>query len=190
MAGPDGLLQGEDPERGVVSAPNKTRDSVDIRATSTHPSSSDDADIDEPTLGANGPGGAGGSNPSSRPLLEKVKGRVPSTVRRRSNTFWAYLKGPDPPKIWKIRPYLPRLQQLPPRLVDKVCPRQWQRILALLIFYVCWIATFAAVLHKSSVAASVPGYGQPILVQCGSTFWYANTTPSSMVGYPVVWWLG
>lgn len=178
MAGPDGLLQGEDPERGVVSARDKTRESVDIQATSTHPSSSDDADVDEPSLGANvhGSGSSNSRNPSSRPLLEKVKGRVPSTVRRRSNTFWAYLKGPDPPKIWKIRPYFPRLQQLPPRLVDKVCPRPWQRILALLVFYVCWIATFAAVLHKSSVAASVPGYGQPILVQCGSTFWYAKTT--------------
>lgn len=165
MAGPDGLLQ--DPESGVAqmpSASDKVRESTDIRDASTHPLSRD-----EHTGAAN----ETSSNSSvSHPFVEKLKAHVPPAVRRRSNTIWTYLKGPDPPRIWKIRPFLPRLQHLPLVLVDKVCPRQWQRILALFVFYVCWIATFAAVLHKSSVADNVPGYGQPILIQCGSTFWY------------------
>lgn len=157
MAGPhDGLLQ--DPERGVV----KARESTDIRAASTPSSSKEDH-----TEAANETGSS-----SSSPFAEKLKAHVPPTVRKRSSTVWKYLKGPEPPRIWKIQPFLPRLQHLPLLLVDKVFPRQWQRIVALLVFYVCWIATFAAVLHKSSVADNVPGYGQPILVQCGSTFWY------------------
>ncbi|KAF3761965.1 hypothetical protein M406DRAFT_348078 [Cryphonectria parasitica EP155] len=100
--------------------------------------------------------------------------RLPPSIQRRSDAICTYLKGPDPPRIWKIRPILPRLQHLPLRLVDKFCPRQWQRILALFLFYVCWIATFGAVLHKSAVADDVNGYGQPVQIQCGGVFWEEN----------------
>lgn len=109
---------------------------------------------------------------SRHPLLEKAKGHVPRTVHKSSSKVWTYLRGPQPPSLWKISPFLPRLQQFPLRLVDRICPKQWQRILALFLFYVCWIATFAAVLHESSVTDDVNGYGQPLLLNCGGVFWY------------------
>lgn len=71
-----------------------------------------------------------------------------------------------------MQPFLPRVQHLPLRLVDSLLPKQWQRMAALLVFYVCWIATFAAVLHKSSIIGDVDGYGSPLLTGCGSAFWY------------------
>lgn len=171
MAGPDGLLQ--DPERGVAlesqSASDKDKGNSEIRSASTQPSSREE----DRTESADGVG----ASSSSHPLAEKLQAHVPPAVRKRSRTVWTYLKGPEPPRIWKIRPFLPRLQHLPLLLVDKLCPQQWQQILALFVFYVCWIATFAAVLHKSSAAGTVPGYGQPILIQCGSTFWYVWQMP-------------
>lgn len=182
MAGPDGLLH--DPERGLAppnaakgdnshavppspahAASEKTRESTDIQAAASAPPSS------KGNSTTCGDANASSNKTSSHPLLEKWKGRFPPTVQKTSNTVWTYMNGPDPPRIWKIRPILPRLQQFPLRLVDRICPRRWQRILALFIFCVCWIATFGAVLHKSSVADVVDGYGQPILIQCGSTFW-------------------
>lgn len=159
-------------EVDVTSSPRaasaKIRPSTDARATSTVPSSTDDS-----TLRNNAT--ASGGNSIDYRLLEKLKGRVPPTIQRPSSKVWTYLKGPEPPRIWKIRPILPRLQQLPLRLVEKVCPKQWQRTVALFIFYICWIATFGAVLHKSSVADNVNGYGQPIRVSCGGVFWYDHS---------------
>lgn len=147
-----------------AASPTKIRASTDARATSTVPSSTDDSLMQNEATAT--------SRPTDYLLLEKLKGRIPSTVQKPSRKVGSYLKGPEPPRIWKIRPILPRVQQLPLRLVNKLCPRQWQRIVALFLFYVCWIATFGAVLHKSSVADDVNGYGQPIRVSCGGVFWY------------------
>lgn len=155
-------------ETDVTSSPHaasaKIKASADARATSTVPSSTDDSVVLQDH--------ATGSNEVDYRLLEKLKGRVPPTIQRPSRRVWTYLKGPEPPRIWKIRPILPRLQQFPTRLSDRVCPKQWQRTVALFLFYICWIATFGAVLHKSSVADDVNGYGQPIRVSCGGVFWY------------------
>lgn len=116
-------------------------------------------------------------------LLEKAKGHVPRTIHSLSRKVWTYLKGPQPPRLWKIRPFFPRLQQFPLRLADRICPRRWQRILALFLFYVCWIVTFGAVLHKSSVTGDVNGYGQPILLNCGGIFWYVL----SLISQVLIW---
>lgn len=162
-----------DPERietdTSITPSDKAISNNDVRAESIGPSSSSTGDH--------------ANNSSTNQLhipgfLDKLKHHVPPVLQRSSSTVWSWLKGPDPPKIWKIRPFLPRLQHLPLRLVDKICPRQWQRILSLLIFYICWIATFAAVLQKSSVINDVNGYGEPLLISCGAVFWYAPPPPS------------
>lgn len=145
------------------AASAKIRASTDARATSTVPSSTDESVLQSNTAA---------DRPSDYRLLEKLKGRVPPTVQKPSKKVLTYLRGPEPPRRWKIRPFVPRVQQLPLRLVDTFCPRQWQRTIVLFLFYVCWIATFGAVLHKSSVADDVNGYGQPIRVSCGGVFWY------------------
>ncbi|KAG8165913.1 hypothetical protein KVR01_004465 [Diaporthe batatas] len=107
-------------------------------------------------------------------LMQGVKRRVPGGVRRRYGTAVSWLRGPDPPRPWKIRPLLPRVQQLPLRLVDRLLPRRWQRAVVLLVFYVCWIATFGAVMHKSSAVDDIGGQGSPFLVGCGGSFWSQN----------------
>lgn len=145
------------------AASPKIRASTDARATSTVPSSTEESVLQN---------NATADRSTDYRLLEKLKGRMPPTVQRPSSKIWRYLKGPEPAGTWKIRPIFPRIQQLPLRLADRVCPRQWQRKVALFLFYVCWIATFGAVLHKSSVADDVNGYGQPIRVSCGGVFWY------------------
>lgn len=164
MSGPDGLLR--DPESCLRQttatdsdglAADKVGDGARGRAATSDPSS----------IRASG----NSLTTHDHVLVQTLKGHIPLPIQKTSTAVWAYLTGPDPPRPWKIRPVLPRLQQLPPRLVDSVCPRQWQRILVLFLFYVCWIATFGAVLHKSAVADDVNGYGQPIQLQCGGVFW-------------------
>jgi hypothetical protein len=107
-----------------------------------------------------------------RAFIEGVKRHIPSRVRRRCGTAVKWLQGPEPPRPWQIRPLLPPIQHLPLRLVDRLLPRRWQRAIVLLIFYVCWIATFGAVLNESSAVDDIGGQGPPFLVGCGASFWY------------------
>lgn len=107
-------------------------------------------------------------------LVDRLMRRVPGPLQSTCCVAVKWLRGPQPPQAWKIRPFLPRLQQLPLRFVDKVLPRQWQRVVALFVFYVCWIATFGAVLRTSYIVDDVDGYGPPALLECGSTFWYGQ----------------
>lgn len=166
MAGPRMMLHDlergtpdSDPSHASHASSTKVGPSADVRADSSRSASPRHATNASPT-----------PTPNHAPL-EKLRAHIPPTVQTRSRTIWRWLSGPHPPTPWKVRPLLPRLQQLPLRLVDKVLPTQWLRIVALFIFYVCWISTFAAVLRKSSVVDNVNGYGQPILISCGAVFW-------------------
>lgn len=168
MAGPGAVLQ--DLERGEAdpsaadplgNPSGKTRPNADAKEDSTRSS----------TLREGEGAVAATDGPHNHALLEKLKAHVHPSVQARSSLVWGWLRGPDPQKPWRIRPFLPRLQQFPLRLVDRFLPRQWQRIAVLFLFYVCWVATFAAVLRKSSIVDDVNGYGQPILLSCGSVFW-------------------
>lgn len=105
-------------------------------------------------------------------FVQSVKRRIPGGVQRRYGTTVTWLRGPEPPRPWKMRPLLPRVQQIPPRLVDRFLPRRWQRAIVLLVFYICWIVTFGAVMHKSSAVDDIGGQGSPFLVGCGGSFWY------------------
>lgn len=111
-----------------------------------------------------------------RAFIEAMEKRIPDGIQRKYGTAVIWLRGPEPTRAWKIRPLLPRVQHLPLRLVDKLLPRQWQRAIALLVFYVCWIATFGAVMHESSAVDEVDGQGSPYLVGCGASFWYGSST--------------
>lgn len=144
------------------SLAEKIRHSGHVRAGSTEPSTAESSVLQA---------GNREEIPEDRSPWDRLRNRIPSTIQRPANRVCAFLKRPEPARTWTIRPIFPRLQELPLRLVDKVCPRRWHRIVALGLFYICWIATFGAVLHESSAAEDVNGYGQPVRVACGSVFW-------------------
>jgi hypothetical protein len=81
------------------------------------------------------------------------------------------MQGPQPPQIQTIQPWFPGIQEAPIRLLDTLLPKQRQKLLALLLFYVLWILTFGLVYHRGTVVTEVEGYGQPVQLGCGSTFW-------------------
>lgn len=97
--------------------------------------------------------------------------RIPYPVRRVCKRIAVWVKGPQPPRIWKIRPLFPAVQEAPIRLLDRYLPKRRHRVLLLLAFYACWAVTFASVLYKSSFASDVPGYGAPRRIDCGDRFW-------------------
>lgn len=145
-------------KRAEPAQPAAVRKSADARATPADDGTTGQRDEHLPAQG--------------HAFIEGVKQRIPNGVRRRYATSAKWLQGPEPPRMWKIRPLLPRVQHLPLRLVDRLLPRQWQRGIVLSVFYVCWIVTFGAVMHKSSAVEDIGGQGSPFLVGCGGSFWY------------------
>jgi len=101
-----------------------------------------------------------------------IKQERPSTSIGRAGAVAAdWVKGPKPPRPWKITPILPSIQEAPIRLLDKYAPFKWQRLFLLGALYFFYILAFVLVLRKSAFSSDVPGYGSPARISCGASFW-------------------
>lgn len=109
--------------------------------------------------------------PKRYSLLARVADKIPRPVKRASKAVATWVKGPQPPRIYKIKPFFPKIQEAPLRLLDRYAPKRMQRFWLLMFFYVCWILSFSLVLHKSSFASDIKGYGAPVRIGCTATFW-------------------
>jgi hypothetical protein len=96
---------------------------------------------------------------------------VPVPVRRFNKAVVKWAKGPDIPEIYTITPLLPLIQEAPIRLLDRYAPKRRHRILLLIVFYFCWILTFALVNRGASFATEIEGWGRPGNIGCGNTYW-------------------
>lgn len=102
---------------------------------------------------------------------DRMAHRVPSPIRKASSFVVTWVKGPDPPRIWKINPYLPSIQTAPIRLLDRWAPKRMQRFALLMALYFCWLLCFVTILHKSAFSSEIAGYGSPSTLSCTDTYW-------------------
>lgn len=96
---------------------------------------------------------------------------VPPRLQRTWVSVKTWVKGPQPPRPWKIYPLFPKIQTAPIRLLDTFFPKRKHKIGLLIVFYAAWILSFALVLHKSAFSADIPGYGAPVRIGCTQRFW-------------------
>jgi hypothetical protein len=96
---------------------------------------------------------------------------IPPRLQRTWGDVVTWVKGPQPPRPWKIRPYFPKIQTAPIRFIDTYFPTRKRKILLLLGFYFCWILSFCLVLQRSAFAADIPGFGSPVRIRCTDRFW-------------------
>lgn len=96
---------------------------------------------------------------------------VPIPIRRVSQAAVRWAKGPNPPHIHTIKPLFPHIQETPIRLLDKYAPKRRHRITLLIAFYSCWIFTFAMVMRQGTIATEIEGWGVPVNIGCGNTYW-------------------
>ena len=101
-------------------------------------------------------------------------GWIPAPTVKLTEAVFTWIKGPQPPRVFKIEPFLPRVQQAPVRLVDRWCPKHRHKITLLLAFYLCWLATFSAVVHYSARSSEIVGWGQPTEISCLEAYWSAG----------------
>lgn len=103
--------------------------------------------------------------------LEPVARRIPTPIKKTSLALFTWVKGPDPPRQWTIKPIFPGLQTAPLTLLDRWCPKQVQKIWLLIAFYLLWILTFSLFVQRSAVAQDLPKYGAPQVLWCGASLW-------------------
>ena len=96
---------------------------------------------------------------------------IPVHIRQTARAAVAWSKGPDPPHIQKIEPFLPYIQKAPVNFIEKYFPKTKHKAGLLATFYFCWLLTFTLVLHHSAQAGKIKGYGKPQGIWCGASFW-------------------
>ena len=96
---------------------------------------------------------------------------IPPRIRRTSRAVAKWVKGPQPPRPWKIRPFFPGIQSAPIQFLNNYFPKRKQKVALLIFFYICWLAAFSLVLNRSAFASDIPGYGSPVRIRCVDRFW-------------------
>jgi hypothetical protein len=107
---------------------------------------------------------------SARRTWTNLEARLPAPVARCSRKTVAWFKGPEPPKIYHITPFLERFQSFPVRLLGRL-PR-WVRACIFLVAFVLWAVLFAVILTNFSTPTNFAGYGAPVALSCVTTLWY------------------
>ncbi|ORY19291.1 hypothetical protein BCR34DRAFT_582454 [Clohesyomyces aquaticus] len=100
-----------------------------------------------------------------------VKKYIPPRLQRAWKATKIWVKGPQPPRPWKIRPFFPSIQYAPIQFLHNYFPKRKHKVLLLIFFYICWLLSFGLVLHRSAFAADIPGYGSPVRITCTDRFW-------------------
>jgi hypothetical protein len=82
-----------------------------------------------------------------------------------------WLKGPQPPRQFKIRPIYSRFQKVPIRLPSRWVANYYQRLWVLLGFYVLWILLFIIIIHGPASGDGFGTEGPPVKLSCISRLW-------------------
>ncbi|KAM0723601.1 hypothetical protein Q7P37_000588 [Cladosporium fusiforme] len=102
---------------------------------------------------------------------ESVADRIPPGFHRAWAATKTWVKGPQPPRIYNITPYFPKVQHAPLALLDRYAPRGAHRALLFAFWCALWLLVFGLALWRSSFAAHIPGYGSPTRLGCGARYW-------------------
>lgn len=106
-----------------------------------------------------------------QPWSDRIAERIPPRVKKGWASTKKWVKGPQPPRIYSIRPIFPDIQHVPLALLDRYAPKKAQRFWLLIALYASWLFMFSVVLYKSSVTASIPGHGSPVNLRCTTRYW-------------------
>ena len=102
----------------------------------------------------------------------RIKQHVPSPMVSGYEAVVKWVKGPQPPRPFSIKPFFPRIQHAPLDLLDRYFPKRIHRFWLLTAFYLSWILAFWLIQWKSSAASDITGYGSPVRLWCGARYWY------------------
>jgi hypothetical protein len=157
---------GPDEELGRLrrASPQPYRDEEDAEALANDPAASDAVLIH----GSEASGEVSFEQQEPYYATKYISPRLQRAWRR--VVIW--VKGPQPPRPWKIRPICPHIQTAPLRFINNYFPKRKHKVALLVFFYFSWFLSFALVLHRSAFAADIGQYGSPVRFRCEDRFWY------------------
>lgn len=92
-------------------------------------------------------------------------------VRRAVDATVTWARGPPDPRTFRIKPLLPQVQHFPVVTLAKVLPQRKHRMLLFSFWVAMWIVTFALVMRQGFVDTELDGWGMPVKISCGATYW-------------------
>ncbi|KAK5071451.1 hypothetical protein LTR64_004771 [Lithohypha guttulata] len=98
-------------------------------------------------------------------------GWVPQPLKRAGKAVATWVKGPQPPRELRIEPLLPRVQEIPIRLLDRYVPKRKHRACLLIAFLSVWFTIWSVMLKHKAGTGEIKGYGKPSNIWCGATWW-------------------
>jgi len=116
---------------------------------------------------------------------------VPLPLRKAGRATAEWVKGPKPPRVLRITPLFPAFQEAPIKLMDKYIPKKRHRMTLLIGTYFCWALIWSLMLRHAKSAGNIQGYGTPVSIWCGASFWYgwsAWTPLLSLTNVPQEQW--
>ena len=105
---------------------------------------------------------------------------LPLPIRQLGRFLNEWSKGPDPPRIQKISPWFPKIQEAPLWAVGRFLPKRRYKALALAVVHAAWLLTFSLVIRSQSQSGYIQGYGRPQSIWCGANLWYSPATPDAI----------
>lgn len=99
---------------------------------------------------------------------------VPYPLRKTGYALASWARGPQPPRRYRIKPLLPKIQEFPLRLTDKFLAKRKIRWLVVFLYLSLWVVTFALVKRQGTLANEVGSYGDALDVDCGGSYWAAG----------------
>ncbi|KAK3190580.1 hypothetical protein K4F52_003271 [Lecanicillium sp. MT-2017a] len=96
---------------------------------------------------------------------------VPYPIQRTGRAIAKWTHGPPNAAPYRIKPWLPKIQEYPLRLMDRFFPRRRQRQWLLFLLLSLWVVTFALVKWRGTRSTDIKEFGQPTSLTCGAQFW-------------------
>lgn len=97
--------------------------------------------------------------------------RVPYPIQRIGRAVGKWTRGPPNAAPYRMKPLLPKVQEFPLRLRDKVLHRRGHRQWLLFVVLAIWVIVFALVKWQGTLATDIKEFGQPTNLGCGAQFW-------------------
>ena len=109
------------------------------------------------------------------PRLKSISARLDRprwmSLGRGFNAVEQWVRGPRPPRPYRVTPILSQLQTVPLVSFRRIFPRRQQRFCLLVGIFLLWSIIFLGVLSRSVLGCQIPGYRTPVRLSCVSRFW-------------------
>ena len=99
----------------------------------------------------------------------RVQEKIPAPIVHYGNKVVSWVKGPAPPRIYRITPFFEHWQTFPVRFLARL--PKWLRICIYAIVCILWIVLFGVILSDYSLPSNIGGFGAPVRLDCVDELW-------------------